>query len=163
MWDKTTNTLFSCFPFLCFDSFCCFFLFRTWIRHISHLWRWLWAVECLRWHCCCSSSSMCQCGGEIKEPALETKTTGWWLMQRESLTNRKWQEHIILSMLLRASKNQSKHTVLSVYWPAGQPRSQTFSSGRKSSPEISHSHFKSLRLHVQLTTLMFWTVIHFLI
>lgn len=53
-----------------------FLLFhRTWIRHSSHLWRWSWAVECLRWHCCYSSSSMCLCGGEIQNLALETYST----------------------------------------------------------------------------------------
>lgn len=42
-----------------------FFFFRTWIRHSSHLWRWLWAVEYLHWHCCYSSSSMSLSGGKM--------------------------------------------------------------------------------------------------
>lgn len=51
---------------LMFTLGACLFFSRTWIRRSCHLWRWSWAVECLHWHCCCSSLSTCLSGGEKK-------------------------------------------------------------------------------------------------
>lgn len=61
-------------------SFCVFSLrFRRWISRGSPLWRWSWAVECLRWRCCSSSSSTCRSGGETmnltKVPADRHRST----------------------------------------------------------------------------------------
>lgn len=44
--------------------------FRTWIRHSFRPWRWLLAVGCPRWLCCCSSSSTCPSGGKTDEPSF---------------------------------------------------------------------------------------------